>query len=142
MKDTTKSLIAFIIFAILLVIFFTISALVPALKIAYTVLGTIAAITYFIILAIWLSDFWEEYITKYKIIVKPKAKDQRLICPSCGENKLFINYIKKGILDRGVVKGIGFIDTKMLMILSLCLANILNLFLLGQQSIMPTIFRI
>lgn len=57
MKDTTKLLIAFIIFAILLVIFFTISALVPALKIAYAVLGTIAAITYFIIFVVWLSDF-------------------------------------------------------------------------------------
>lgn len=57
MKDTTKLLIAFIIFAILLVIFFTISALVPALKIAYAVLGTIAAITYFIIFVVWLRNF-------------------------------------------------------------------------------------
>nr|DAF83661.1 MAG TPA: MqsA [Caudoviricetes sp.] len=44
-----------------------------------------------------------------KIIVKPKAKvkDKRLICPFCG----FIRYIKKDILNRGIVKGIGFIDT-------------------------------
>lgn len=48
-----------------------------------------------------------------KIIVKPKAKvkDKRLICHFCGEDKPFIHYIKKGILNRGIVKGIGFIDT-------------------------------
>lgn len=48
-----------------------------------------------------------------KIVVKPKAKvkDKRLICPFCGEDKPFIHYIKKGILNRGIVKGIGFIDT-------------------------------
>lgn len=48
-----------------------------------------------------------------KIIAKPKAKmnNKRVICPFCGEDKPFIYYIKKGILNRGIVKGIGFIDT-------------------------------
>lgn len=43
-----------------------------------------------------------------KIIAKPKAKmkDKRLICLFCS----FIRYIKKGTLNRGIVKGIGFID--------------------------------
>lgn len=36
---------------------------------------------------------------------------KRVICPFCGEDKSFIYYIKKGILNRGIVKGIGFIDT-------------------------------
>lgn len=48
-----------------------------------------------------------------KIIAKPKVKvkDKKIICPFCGENKPFIHYIKKGLLNRGIVKGIGFIDT-------------------------------
>lgn len=48
-----------------------------------------------------------------KIIVKPKAKmnNKRVICPFYGEDKPFIRYIKKGILNRGIVKGKGFIDT-------------------------------
>lgn len=37
-----------------------------------------------------------------KIVVKPKAKmnNKRVICPFCGEDKPFIHYIKKGILNR------------------------------------------
>jgi transcription elongation factor Elf1 len=48
-----------------------------------------------------------------KIVVKPKvkAKDKKIICPFCGEDKPFIRYIKKGILNRGIVKGKDFIDT-------------------------------
>lgn len=37
-----------------------------------------------------------------KIVAKPKAKvkDKKFICPFCGEDKPFIHYIKKGILNR------------------------------------------
>lgn len=55
MKATTRVLIVFIISAILSTIFFTISALVPVLRMAYIVLGVIAAMTFFIAFVIWIS---------------------------------------------------------------------------------------
>ena len=60
MKDTTELLIMFITFIILSIIFFTTSALVPALKMVYMILGIVDTIIYFIIFVIWISDVFGE----------------------------------------------------------------------------------
>lgn len=48
-----------------------------------------------------------------KIIAKPKAKmnSKRVICPFCGEDKLDIDYIRKGLLNCGIVTGLCFMNT-------------------------------
>lgn len=62
MKDTTKLLIMLITFIILSIIFFTISALVPALKMVYIILGIVDTIIYFIIFVIWISTIFGRMI--------------------------------------------------------------------------------
>lgn len=50
-----------------------------------------------------------------KIVAKPKVKvkikDKKIICPFCGEDNLDIDYIRKGLLNRGIVTGLCFMNT-------------------------------
>lgn len=61
MKATTKLLIAFIVFAILLIVFLTIAGLVPVLRSTYIILAIVDIPICIITFLIWiLQVFWNE----------------------------------------------------------------------------------